>query len=58
MSNEEKPQVSEEPQQTAPEEPQEEVCEEQPSFPPNVAPAEVEQHPEEIEPVKSEPTIN
>ena len=50
MSNEEKPQV--------PEEPQEEVCEEQPSFPPNVAPAEVEQHPEEIEPVKSEPTIN
>ena len=50
MSNEEKPQV--------PEEPQEEVCEEQESFPPNVAPAEVEQQPEGIEPDKSESTIH
>jgi hypothetical protein len=48
MSNEEKPQVPEEPQQTAPEESQEEVCEEQQSFTPDVAPEEVEQQPEGI----------
>ncbi len=35
MSNEETPQVLEEPQQTAPEESQEEVCEEQQSFTPD-----------------------
>jgi hypothetical protein len=43
MSNEEKSQV--------PEESQEEVCAEYQSFMPNIAP-------EEVEPVKSEPTIN
>ena len=36
MSNEEKPQVPEEPQQTAPEEPKEEVSEEQPTTEPKI----------------------
>ncbi len=36
MSNEEKPQVPEEPQQTTPEESQEEICEEKPPTEPKI----------------------